>query len=101
MPCPFGGSSKTLVAITRRNRLDPGRRMFLEIGFPQKASIRPHELVDLVCDLTFIKSVATFFSDQPQRFREGGILQNVALSRCSPFSVECVRLKKGAWQSFV
>jgi hypothetical protein len=75
--------------------------MFLEIGFPQKAASRPHELVDLVCDLTFIKSGATFFSDQPQGFREGGILENIALRRCSPFSVERVRLEKSAWRSFV
>ena len=70
--------------------------MFLEIGFPQKAAIRPHELVDLVRDLTFIKGVATFFSDQSQGFRESGILENIAFGRGSPFSVECVRLEKAA-----
>src|SRR6266508_5498759 len=75
--------------------------MFLEIAFPQKASICPHELVDFVRNLTFIKSVAPFFSDQSQGFREAGILENVALGRCSPFSVECVRLEKSAWQSFI
>ena len=59
--------------------------MLLEIGFPQKAAIRPHESVDLVCDLTLVKSVATFFANQSQGFRQGRILENIALGGVRPF----------------
>ena len=75
--------------------------MLLEISFPQEAPIRPHKLVDLVRNLTFVKSVATFFANQSQGFRESWIFENIALRRSAPFSVECVSLEKSADQSLV
>ena len=75
--------------------------MLLEIGFPQKAAIRPHELVDLVRDLALVKSVATFFANQSQAFSRGRILENIALRRGAAFAVERVSLEKSAGQSLV
>ena len=75
--------------------------MLLEIGFSQKAAIRLHESVDLVGDLAFVKSVATFFTDQSQRFREVRIFENIALGRSAAFAVERVSFEKRAGQSFV
>src|SRR5437588_2854303 len=75
--------------------------MLLEIDFPQETAIGPHERVDLVRDFAFVKNVATFVADQPQRLCERGILENIALRRSTAFAVEHVRLEKRAWQSFV
>src|SRR5436189_5453747 len=75
--------------------------MFLEVGFAQKSAIFAHELVHLVRNLAFIKSVPPFFANQSQRFRQRRILENVALRRSTPFAVQSVGLQKRAWQPCV
>ena len=70
--------------------------MFLEIGFPQVTAVRLHESVDLVHDLAFVISVASFLSDQAQALREGGILKNVSFRRRATLSVERIGLQKSA-----
>src|SRR6476661_1296352 len=75
--------------------------MLFEIGFPQKAAISSHEIVDLVCDLAFIKNVATFFTDQLQSFRETKIFENIALRRGASLAVERVSFEKRAGQPFI
>jgi hypothetical protein len=75
--------------------------MLFEIGFPQKAAITSHEPVDLVCNLAFIKNVATFFTDQLQRFRESWIFENIAFRGSAALAIERVSFEKGAGQSFI
>src|SRR6266516_978356 len=75
--------------------------MLLEINFPQETAIGPHEPVDLVSDLAFVKSVAPFFADQPQSLRQRGIFENVALRRSAALPVERVSFEKRAGQSFI
>src|SRR6266700_4946903 len=75
--------------------------MLVEIDFPQETVIGPHERVDLVRDLAFVKSVAPFFADQPQSFRERRIFENVALRRSAALPVERVSFEKRAGQSFI
>src|SRR5438128_12473119 len=75
--------------------------MLLEINFPEEATVCLHESVDLVRDLALVKNVATFFTDQPQGFREGWIFENIALRRSATLAVERVRFKKRAGQSLV
>jgi len=75
--------------------------MLLEINFPQKTAIGPHERVDLVRDFAFVKSIAPFFANQPQSFRQRGIFENVALRRSAALAVERVSFEKGAGQSFI
>ena len=83
-----------VAAIIRRNRIDPGRCVLLEIGFAQIAAVRLHERVDLVRDLAFVKSVAAFFADQAQRLRQRRILEDVAFRRRAAFAVERVGFEK-------
>src|SRR4029077_910909 len=90
-----------VAAIIRRDRLHPGGRMLLEVGFSQKAAISPHEIVDLVRDFSFVKNVATFFTDQPQSFSEPWIFENIALGRSAAFAVGRVSFEKRAGQSFI
>ena len=85
-----------VAAIVRRDRIDPCRCMLLEIDFAQKTAILLHELVDLVRDLAFIKSVAPFLADQSQRFRQRRIFEDVALRRRPAFAVERVSFEKRA-----
>src|SRR5260370_41229873 len=66
-----------VAAIIRRDRIDPCRCMFFEVDFAQKSAVLAHELVDLVRDLTFVKSVATFLSNLSQRLRERQMLRTV------------------------
>src|SRR6266404_543370 len=75
--------------------------MLLEINFPQKTAIGPHERVDPVRDFSFVKSVAPFFADQLQSFRERRIFENVALRRSAALAVERVSFEKRAGQSFI
>src|SRR5438132_12395729 len=75
--------------------------MLLEINFPEEATVCLHESVDLVRDLALVKNVATFFTDQPQGFRESWIFENIALRRSATLAVERVRFKKRAGQSLV
>ena len=70
--------------------------MLLEIGFSQKTTIGPHEIVDLVSDFSFVKNVATFFTDEPQRFGQGWIFENIAFRRSAAFAVERVSFEKCA-----
>ena len=75
--------------------------MLFKINFAQVTAIRLHEGINLVRDLTFIKSVATFLADQTQRLRQRGILEDVAFSRCAPFAIERVSFEKSARKSFI
>src|SRR5437763_16387643 len=70
-----------VTTIICRNRLDPCRRVLFEIGFTQKTAILAHELVDLVCDLAFVKSVATFLANQSQCSCERRIFEYLAFCR--------------------
>src|SRR5437588_9271564 len=75
--------------------------MLFEINFSQETAIGLHERVDLVRDLAFVKSVPTFFADQPQRLRERGIFENIALRRSAAFPIERVSFEKRAGDSFI
>ena len=70
-----------------------------EIGFAQISAVRLHEGVDLVRDLAFVESVASFFADQAQRVRQRRILEDIALRRRAPFAVERVGFEKRAGQT--
>ncbi len=73
--------------------------MFFQIFFAQKAAVLAHELVDLVPDLAVVESVASFFADESERFRQRRIFENVALRRRA--SVDRVGLGEAAGQTFV
>src|SRR5690242_13132937 len=75
--------------------------MLLEIGFSQEAAVSAHERIDLVGDFSFVESVAPFFTDQSQSFREVWIFENVALCRSAALAIERVSFEKRAGQSFV
>src|SRR5438874_13804054 len=75
--------------------------MLLEINFSQETAIGSHKRVDLVRDFAFVKSVAPFFANQPQSFRQRGIFENVALRRSAALAVERVSFEKRAGQSLI
>ena len=88
-------------AIIHRNRIDPRARVLFKIVFAQKSAVLVHEHVDLVRDLAFIESVATFLANQSQRLGQRRILENVAFRRSAAFAIERVGFEKRARQFFV
>ena len=75
--------------------------MLHEIGFAKKPAVLLHEFVDRVCDLPFVKRVPALFADQAQRFRQGRILEDVALCGGAAFAIKCVGLQKCAGKPLV
>ena len=75
--------------------------MLFEVRFAQKAAVSLHEIVDLIRDLTCVKSVAAFLADQAQAFCERGIFEDVAFRRRAPFAVERISFEKTARHVFV
>ena len=57
--------------------------------------------VDLVGDLAFVKSVATFFANQAERFCQRWILEDIAFRRCAAFAIQRVGFEKAAGETFV
>src|SRR4029079_11868404 len=84
-----------------RDRLDPRRGMILEIGFAQEAATGPHKRVDLVSDLTFVKSVAPFLANRSKRSRQIWILKDIAFTGSACFAIKRIGRGKRAGQSFV
>src|SRR5262245_18243642 len=75
--------------------------MLLEIRFSQEPAIGLHKRVDLVSNLAFIKSVAPFLANQSQRFRQIGVLEDVAFTRGASFTIERVGCEKRSGQALV
>ena len=84
-----------VAAIVGRDGIDPRRCVLFKVGLAQKAAIRLHEIVDLVSDLAFVKTVAPFLADQSQRFRQRRIFENVAFGRRVALAIERISFKEG------